>query len=587
MEAATPDPAVRTYTQVVFTDVPHSYTPATPVTCCYTLPAGFEPHPRDWVGIFQVGWSTTKDYHTFVWAEPCSEEVGLQSVAMSAIFKEYYLPKDETEFYQFCYIDGGGQVRGASTPFCFRELVEMSEESGPDDDLLVITTQEQVEQSVREKAELMREVDRVREENERLNSVLQEEEQEAATLKEHQKEKEKEMSELVEELHRLKEENENLKSNLEEQRQETQHLKDELEVQTAKQQLNEQIQQQSQSVNGASRQDEAKYERAVTKINQLKEERQQLRTTISVQSDEIAKLNSKLREGERELFKLRDNAQLLQVDLQSSKKEKERLSAELQLLQSLTHTLDEVKLENRELSRRLTQEETQTSSDEDLKVEYQTVLSQLEGTRVQLATEREESKTTHQRAEVLDREMQQLKTTLEEVAALYKQEQQKSSKQELQLREVHKMVADSNIIIEEKEHMVSLVQREVEELTRENQKLRSDIEGLRSHSSDLKTVPLADLGHPDAARPAGATSRSHREQPREPAQLSEHIYDNISRISEPEEEPLVCHHCLESFPGITPQELEQHEQSHQVCPFCLMVFDNVEQSVFEDHVYSH
>lgn len=60
--------------------------------------------------------------------------------------------------------------------------------------------------------------------------------------------------------------------------------------------------------------------------------------------------------------------------------------------------------------------------------------------------------------------------------------------------------------------------------------------------------------------------------------LSLHFYSQQS---------LVCRHCQESFPLITQQELEQHEQSHRVCPFCTMICDNMEQSVFEDHVYSH
>lgn len=55
-----------------------------------------------------------------------------------------------------------------------------------------------------------------------------------------------------------------------------------------------------------------------------------------------------------------------QVDLQSSEKEKEKLSAELH---RLTFNTDEVKRENQELSRRLSQQETQQSStDDDLRV---------------------------------------------------------------------------------------------------------------------------------------------------------------------------------------------------------------------------
>lgn len=56
-------------------------------------------------------------------------------------YSDYYLPKDEIEFYQFCYIDSNGKVRGASTPFCFKNPAEQSLDSSPDDDLLVITTQ--------------------------------------------------------------------------------------------------------------------------------------------------------------------------------------------------------------------------------------------------------------------------------------------------------------------------------------------------------------------------------------------------------------------------------------------------------------
>uniref|UniRef100_A0A3Q4ABX8 SKICH domain-containing protein n=1 Tax=Mola mola TaxID=94237 RepID=A0A3Q4ABX8_MOLML len=180
--AETPEPPAQTFSQVVFIDIPHSYPPATPVTCLYTLTVAFRTSPRDWLGIFKVGWSTTKDCHTFVWVEP-QDEGDQQSAARQAVFDSYYLPKDEIEFYQFCYVDSGGQVRGASTPFCFRKSAEQSLESNPDDDLLVVTTQEEVEQSARERAELQRALDRLMEENQTLKNALQKEQQEAAGLR--------------------------------------------------------------------------------------------------------------------------------------------------------------------------------------------------------------------------------------------------------------------------------------------------------------------------------------------------------------------------------------------------------------------
>lgn len=120
MESSTQAPATdssaRTFSQVVFNDIPHSYPPSTSVTCCYTLTAAFQPNPRDWVGIFkvrkqqqqqqqmccflisislwvlsiffvQVGWSTTKDYHTFVWVDPSLDVSGQQYVTRQAVFK--------------------------------------------------------------------------------------------------------------------------------------------------------------------------------------------------------------------------------------------------------------------------------------------------------------------------------------------------------------------------------------------------------------------------------------------------------------------------------------------------------------------
>ena len=52
------------------------------------------------------------------------------------------LPKDDGEFYQFCYVTASGHVRGASAPFQFKQpslddLIEIEDENG---ELLVIRT---------------------------------------------------------------------------------------------------------------------------------------------------------------------------------------------------------------------------------------------------------------------------------------------------------------------------------------------------------------------------------------------------------------------------------------------------------------
>ncbi|XP_073346375.1 calcium-binding and coiled-coil domain-containing protein 2 isoform X2 [Pagrus major] len=597
-EAAATGSPTPTFSQVVFIDIPHSYPPSTHITCCYTLNAALQPNPRDWVGIFKVGWSTTKDYHTFVWVEPCLDVVGQQSMTRQAVFKDYYLPKDEIEFYQFCYIDSTGQVRGASTPFCFRNPAEQSMESSQDDELLVITTQEQLEQSGRVKAELQKELEQKMDENETLKRALEREQQDAASLKGQIEENEKEKSELVKERDHIKEENENLKGTLQNQLKETDHLKEMLTQMTKQMEERNAAEQKSASLSldVASRQNEAqakeKYDRAVAKINQLKEERDELRRKIDAQGDEMNMLNSKTREQDRELFKMKDSIQLLQVDLQSSEKEKERLFTDLQRLQSLTQDMDNMKRENQDLCRRLSQHDTvQTCQDDDLRGRCQTLARQLQEAQEKLAAEREESRNIRRRGDFLDKELQDIREQLEKQVLAHEEAQRMNSKKELMLREAHESIADKCGLIEDNERMMTFLSEEKEELTRENQNLHNDIEELRRAYAELHAAPPADTTYchaqPGTTSPAANISFTPEWQQPETPEQPDDLYENIEGVEEPEEEALVCRHCQESFPLITRQELEQHEQSHRVCPFCTMICDNMEQSVFEDHVYGH
>ena len=132
------------YSQVIFDDIHPSYPPNTQIVCHYIVTAGLQPNPRDWVGICkvrityiglifdqlypfneaidfcswsllfkisstsitrdiifcshlaywavvcaapQVGWSSMKDYHTFVWVEPSLDVVGQDSVRKQVLFR--------------------------------------------------------------------------------------------------------------------------------------------------------------------------------------------------------------------------------------------------------------------------------------------------------------------------------------------------------------------------------------------------------------------------------------------------------------------------------------------------------------------
>ncbi|XP_035590885.1 calcium-binding and coiled-coil domain-containing protein 2-like isoform X2 [Oncorhynchus keta] len=687
------------FSQVVFQEIPNTYVSNVALTCCYTLTAAIQPNPRDWVGIFKVGWSTTKDYHTFVWVEPSLDLIGLEPVRKQVLFTAYYLPKDDSAFYQFCYVDSNGQVRGASTPFCFKTPGEQSTDRSLENDLLVIITQEKVEQREREKEELVMELGQLKEQNETLRSALKEQQQEIDHLKlsneelyqadgntenarehedltqntklmddshrgqEEQVEKsEREKEELAMELGQLKEQNETLTCALKEQQQEIDHLKEskeelvqlvsklekqqentreheelaqnfksldesqrgqEVDLQSSKKEnkcsaLKEQQQQESKEelvqlvskleqqqqntreheelAQNAKSMDESqrgqesltticeKYEQALIKIEQLKKEGDELKGKIQVQSVEIAPLSPRLKESEQESHKLKDHIQLLQVDLQSSEKEKEKLSAALHRVCGVTHDLHDLKTGNKALRRSLSEQEQQPLQmvDSDWKEQYQALLGQLEEAQTLLHKELQASNNTRKRAEQAERELEELKECMESTAMTSDQTKQKSSKLEMQLSELNK-------IIEEKENMAEIAKVEKEELSRENQDLKRDIERLRKEFDDVQAAPVP-MQHPN---PYGSSTDPTPNKEQQQEALADSLdswnpYETPGTATNLEEElSLECRHCHESFPGITQDELELHEHSHRVCPFCMLICDGMEQALYEDHVYSH
>jgi len=123
---------------VLFKEIKKSYPPGGQLEVKYLLVAdsNLKPASRDWIGIFRVGWSSSRDYYTFEWVtELTNDGKG------SASFAGRRLPPEDKNFYQFCYVSSDGHVRGASSPFQFcvgpangvsvddMELVEVSEDS--------------------------------------------------------------------------------------------------------------------------------------------------------------------------------------------------------------------------------------------------------------------------------------------------------------------------------------------------------------------------------------------------------------------------------------------------------------------------
>ncbi|CAK6438327.1 unnamed protein product [Pipistrellus nathusii] len=202
------------FSQVIFNRVEKFYVPGGDVTCYYTLTQQFTPRRKDWIGIFRVGWKTTREYYTFMWITLPVDLNNISTKQQEVQFKAYYLPKDD-EYYQFCYVDQDGVVRGASIPFQFRPESE--------EDILVVTTQGEVEEIEQHNNELRKENQELKDscvslqkQNSDMQAELQKTQEELETLKSINKKLEQKVKEQKDswetELLQLKEQNQKMSS---------------------------------------------------------------------------------------------------------------------------------------------------------------------------------------------------------------------------------------------------------------------------------------------------------------------------------------------------------------------------------------
>ena len=104
---------------VSFNDVSECYPHDRDIECRYTIESSIKPNSWDWIGLFKVGWQSSREYYTYEWSPMPSIQYGElgRPIANRVVFRLRYLPKADNEFYQFCYITYAGDVRGASVPF--------------------------------------------------------------------------------------------------------------------------------------------------------------------------------------------------------------------------------------------------------------------------------------------------------------------------------------------------------------------------------------------------------------------------------------------------------------------------------------
>ncbi|XP_046703741.1 tax1-binding protein 1 homolog B isoform X1 [Silurus meridionalis] len=295
------------FAHVIFQNMGKSYLPHAALECHYTLTQFIKPHPKDWVGIFKVGWSTARDYYTFLWSPLPEVYTEGTAINRSVIFQGYYVPNDDGEFYQFCYVTHKGEIRGASTPFQFRanspteeELLTVEDEGGSD--ILVVTTKasylEQKMEEVRMEKEdllksmelLQKERDELLEEKDRLQKEYEQEKENTALLR-------KEVQELQLSSQSLQEEREEVKKRMEENTARLLQLEDDL--------------------------------IGVTQKGLQKE------TELDCLKDRVKKLTLEKEALESQLKNEKDEKELYKIHLKNRELENTKLSAELQMLRSV------------------------------------------------------------------------------------------------------------------------------------------------------------------------------------------------------------------------------------------------------------
>ncbi|XP_078280698.1 uncharacterized protein LOC144607627 isoform X1 [Rhinoraja longicauda] len=607
-----------TFAQVIFVNVEKLYMTDIPVKCNYTLTSKIAAHKKDWIGIFKVGWSTARDYHTFVWA-PLPKGDGHVERQQQVTFEAYYLPKDENDFYQFCYVTQRGEVRGASTPFGFRVMSHNTPERLESDsaqEMLIITTQEKQEETEREKIELNENNLKLIEENASLKEKIKELETQAAKEKEEHctalEINKKEVTALEKQTLEQK-----VKSELEmkAQNEKAEHLRKDLtEKETAcfnLQKEHKSLLAKMETSQGCLEQLKQKHEKAVEKLKQLQQESKRLKVEISAKETELTSLAEIKNKTAIELKVAQENLELVRFDFETQKKENEKLKENLKKLVEVQNLQQECVAEISRLRQAL-------SKSEELKASNAKAIQQL-----QEQVEKLQQCLKEMEEKVQESQQQQVETREELRAAQASQQQSEQKLSEAQQEIQHwkskfetvdqiflkKEIRYTSIEreLEDKAHIVDLRNVEVTALQEEIKKLNKKIDELRFNSNHQGGT--FKLEHPNpyslsvpkvhAAHSGLLFGNPYSECDIKQSQTTEGVdlerdLDGLENFQDIEEDPPVesrtCPMCSIQFQAnMDESEMEQHISTHfgHECPICQKTFPENKLNHFENHVQSH
>ncbi|XP_050952082.1 calcium-binding and coiled-coil domain-containing protein 1 [Labeo rohita] len=306
---------------VEFQNVGSCYFPQSRVDCHYTINPQHTWASNDWVGLFKVGWSSVKDYHTFVWAvAPSSYKEGT-SVNCCVHFQASYLPGPSAQQYQFVYVDGRGEVCSCSTAFTFsapkplEELVTLEEEGQGEEvgkDMLLVIPRAQLLQSrlqecLKERAELLQALEAADQNVEREKSRR---ERDRSSWEQSRKELERKIGDLKEEVREYREKVEEMKKKQKEVEDLGEALTEEKRALLAQKEANEQ------------------------RIRELEEDIKVLTQRGLERETDLERMRERAKKAAAQKKEDEDEHKNLKLKMEQTEKELHSLSAEFQSLRS-------------------------------------------------------------------------------------------------------------------------------------------------------------------------------------------------------------------------------------------------------------
>ncbi|KAM5136032.1 calcium-binding and coiled-coil domain-containing protein 2 [Mantella aurantiaca] len=553
------------FSKVIFPDIQSYYPPKTDIRCNVHISKGFQPNNKDWVGIFKCGWQTTKEYYTWISLSSSEED--------HVIFKAYYLPKDD-EYYQFCYVDQSGEVRGVSTPFQFRE---------DENDIVIVTTQEEMEN--------------INEENERLKATNQE----------------------------LAEKNQSLEAQLR-----TMEKNDTLGKEIMKK--NQDLAEKNQTL-------EAQLCTATETNNILEKENMDMRIQVKNREEENEMLRRHNLESQMLQIELQDSQTLLKqktVDMEKKEAENKQLQSEnqtkQQALENISGLLDNCK---KEVTKQKDKLEVQTSTletEKRLNEELQRSLEEEKRKVIDLESNLKKTGMTFRKAEDFVSKLQQQLTLQQEenankvekvkklhsyIAQLEANVNKLKNECEEHLRKIEndekvnddlqESLSRQGITLSESENKIRTLERDlrfaqestacIEELltkeqaeSRRNKELitalKATIELREEEVGDLtelykrKEAEVDALNNQLLRNYATPTFSSHSSTSHTGGLAYRNPYEEIAPRIVPENESL-------DQPGTRLEEVEEQTSTTLTCPICFIVFPEFKAQVYEDHVMCH